>query len=124
MNLDELLGIDPHDPSAILADELVESHYKLLKDLVDVRRQRGLTQAQVADRMGISQGAVARIEHGDRDPHLSTLRRYAHAVRAMISHTVAPFDRNREVVVDHLADDPYEAWAQASVVLVGSRGRG
>lgn len=86
----ELLGVDPSDPLAQLAGELVASDEKLLDQLVKVRRDRGLTQADVAARMGISQGAVARIESGGRNPHLSTLRRYAHAVRARVTHTVTP----------------------------------
>ena len=55
------------------------------------------SQAQVAERMGISQGAVARIESGERDPHLSTLRRYAHAVRVRVIHMTAPADEARGV---------------------------
>ncbi|WOQ18191.1 helix-turn-helix transcriptional regulator [Raineyella sp. W15-4] len=68
----ELLGVDPSDPLAQLAGELVASDEKLLDQLVKVRRDRGLTQADVAARMGISQGAVARVESGERNPHLST----------------------------------------------------
>ena len=117
MNLDELLGIDRDDPSAILADQLVESHSKLLRDLVEIRRTRGLTQEQVGELMGISQGAVARIEHGHRDPHLSTLRRYAHAVRALITHTVEPFDHHRGAVIEQLAARPYVAWRPSTVEI-------
>ena len=40
----------------------------------------GLSQTEVAARMGTSQSAVARIESGANDVRLSTLERYAAAV--------------------------------------------
>lgn len=88
MNIDELLGIDLNQPGQRLADELVREDEKMLDELVRIRKSSPLTQADVAHRMGISQSAVARIESGERDPHLSTLRRYAHAVGALVEHRV------------------------------------
>jgi transcriptional regulator with XRE-family HTH domain len=52
----------------------------LLADLVAQRRAAGLSQAEVAVRMGTSQPAVARVEAGSGDVRLSTLERYAAAV--------------------------------------------
>ena len=40
----------------------------------------GLSQTEVAARMGTSQSAVARLESGDADVRLSTLERYAAAL--------------------------------------------
>ena len=51
--------------------------------LEGVRRALGLTQAQLADRLGVTQGAVSQLEHalaGDGDPQVSTLVRYAKAL--------------------------------------------
>lgn len=67
---------------------LAKNDYKLLGDLVDVRVRSGLTQADVAVRLGITQQAVSKIESYDGDPRLSTLRRYAHAVGALVAHHV------------------------------------
>lgn len=97
MDLDTLLGIDPRDPLDELAEHLVREDQRLMDYLVAERKRQQLTQAQVAERMGISQGAVARIESGERDPHLSTLRRYAHAVRVRVIHMMAPADEARGV---------------------------
>ncbi|MET9020347.1 helix-turn-helix transcriptional regulator [Actinopolymorpha sp. NPDC004070] len=52
----------------------------LAESLVDLRRRSGLSQTQVAARMGTSQSAVARLEAGEADVRLSTLERYAAAV--------------------------------------------
>jgi transcriptional regulator with XRE-family HTH domain len=48
--------------------------------LADHRRQAGLSQTEVAARMGTSQSTVARLEAGEVDPRLSTLDRYAQAL--------------------------------------------
>ncbi len=94
MDFAELLGVDRADPDFILAGRLVQEDEGLLDELIDMRHKRRLTQSEVGDRMGgIDQSAVARIESGERDPHLSTLRRYALAVGAEVRHSVRPFDR-------------------------------
>ncbi len=60
--------------------EMAIRRRKLAADLVEMRRASGLSQTQVAARMGTSQSAVARLEGGDVDVRLSTLERYAAAM--------------------------------------------
>jgi predicted transcriptional regulator len=45
------------------------------KELQDLRKQVGLTQAELAERVGISQSLVARIEKGKVNPSVNTLKR-------------------------------------------------
>jgi predicted transcriptional regulator len=52
----------------------------LSEDLVSRRVELGLSQTEVAARMGTSQSAVARLEAGAADIRLSTLERYAAAL--------------------------------------------
>src|SRR5438105_15787164 len=58
--------------------------FALLDELLKARRQAGLTQAQVAARMGTKTPAVARLESGGgsqrHSPSVATLRKYAHAI--------------------------------------------
>jgi len=60
--------------------EMARRRQELVTELVEHRRAAGLSQAEVADRMGTSQPAVARLEAGGVDARLSTLERYAAAV--------------------------------------------
>jgi transcriptional regulator with XRE-family HTH domain len=46
----------------------------------------------VADRMGRDKAAVSNFERLSADPHLSTIRRYAAAIGAMVTHTVENFE--------------------------------
>jgi XRE family transcriptional regulator, fatty acid utilization regulator len=50
------------------------------KNLRDARERLGLTQEEVAARSGVQAGEVSRIEHGKRDPKVSTLEKLAAAV--------------------------------------------
>lgn len=52
----------------------------LMTQLVAARKERGLSQTEIAAQMGTSQSAVARLERGDVDARLSTVERYAAAL--------------------------------------------
>ena len=59
--------------------------------LVRVRLQRGLTVDDVADRMGFKpEHVIDQMERPESDPRLSTVRRYAMAVGALVAHDVIP----------------------------------
>ncbi len=51
------------------------------EDLRERRNELGLTQSDLADRADVSQPLIARIEGGDVDPRLSTLRRIVNALQ-------------------------------------------
>lgn len=53
---------------------------QLASTLAARRVELGLSQTEVAARMGTSQSAVARLESGEMDLRLSTLERYAAAI--------------------------------------------
>jgi transcriptional regulator with XRE-family HTH domain len=57
----------------------------LVDDLVARRHALGLSQTEVAARMGTSQPAVARLESGGVDARMSTLQRYADAVDVQLA---------------------------------------
>ena len=57
----------------------------LVRSLVERRQAAGLSQTEVAARMGTSQSAVARLESGTADIRASTLERYAAAVGGEIT---------------------------------------
>ncbi len=71
------------DPVFRVAYDALEDEFAALAALLTARKNAGLTQADVAARMGVSQPVLARIESslGSRkhSPSLETLRRYANA---------------------------------------------
>ena len=61
--------------------EEIAAEQNLWLQLVEARLDAGLTQAELAERMGVSQAQVARIEKSGYDSYtLKTLRRYVQAL--------------------------------------------
>ena len=69
-----------HEPVFPGIREMADRRRALSDGLVTERVRLGLTQTEVAARMGTSQSAVARLEAGEGDIRLSTLERYASAI--------------------------------------------
>ncbi|RKT98877.1 transcriptional regulator [Burkholderia sp. Nafp2/4-1b] len=71
------------DPEFCQAYDALEEEYTALNALLEARRQAGLTQAQVADKMGTTPSAISRLEASlsseKHSPSFSTLRKYAAA---------------------------------------------
>jgi transcriptional regulator with XRE-family HTH domain len=64
---------------------MAEQRTQLVHELAAQRQAAGLSQTEVAARMGTSQSAVARLESGTADIRASTLERYAAAVGGEIT---------------------------------------
>jgi transcriptional regulator with XRE-family HTH domain len=60
----------------------LNEEFALLDEFLKARAAAGVSQAQVAERMGTTQSVVARLEsgHGKHSPSLATLRKYAQAL--------------------------------------------
>lgn len=82
------------DPKFREAYDALADEYAALGELLHARKQAGMTQADVAERMGIAQASVARLESsaGSRKhaPSIATLRRYADAVGCELHLTLTP----------------------------------
>ena len=64
------------------AYESQADEFDLARELIAARSRAGLTQTDVAERMGTTQSVIARLEGGTRIPSLRTVQRYAEAVGA------------------------------------------
>ena len=62
-------------------DQLAEE-FQFLDEFLKARAAAGVTQAEVAERIGTTQSAVARLEsgRGKHSPSIATLQKYAHAL--------------------------------------------
>ena len=80
------------EPETRAAYESMEAEYAIARELIAARTRAGLSQAQVAERMGTSQSTVARLESRRTLPSLRTLDRYA---RATGSKTVLRLEAGR-----------------------------
>jgi ribosome-binding protein aMBF1 (putative translation factor) len=72
---------------------------ELLRQLVRRREALGLSQRDVAAKMGTSQPAVARLESGEVDARGSTIERFATAVGRRIEYRLARKPRRRSAAL-------------------------
>ena len=72
---------NPDVMAAYLAEKKEEELQELLSDL---RRRAGINSTQVAERMGITQPAVSKLEKNASKASVTTLERYAAACGASI----------------------------------------
>ncbi|GAB3435796.1 helix-turn-helix domain-containing protein [Actinophytocola sediminis] len=85
---DAALGMTEPDPQQLLARGLTEADHRWVRQLVELRKRHGLSQTDLGRLMGRTQSVVSDIESMSSDPRLSTLRRYAMAVGAQVTHQV------------------------------------
>ncbi len=67
-------------PETRKAYDALADEFGIARELIAARASMGLTQADVAQRMGTTQSAVARLESGKRSPSLRSVQRYAQAI--------------------------------------------
>lgn len=67
------------DPAFREAYEALADEFALAAQVIEARARAGLTQAELAERMGTSQSAVARLESGTARPSVATLEKLAQA---------------------------------------------
>jgi predicted transcriptional regulator len=98
-------------------------------DLRERRTELGLTQSDLAERADVSQPLIARIEGGDVDPRLSTLRRIVNALQEAEGGILRAEDLMNKPVVDVQPDDSVhetkevmddEGYSQVPVVRDGT----
>ncbi len=78
--LAEIVADNMKDPAFAAAWEEADAEFRVLEAMLTARAEAGLTQAALAERMGTTQSAVARLEGGRVSPTVETLRKYAKAV--------------------------------------------
>ncbi|PPJ07769.1 hypothetical protein C5E44_29420 [Nocardia nova] len=88
-------GIAEPTDRDVLAAEVADEQLNLVLGLRDIRIQRGMSVAQVADLMGIDQSQVSRFESGSTNPTMSTIRRYAKTVMGVFRVQVHKFEDDR-----------------------------
>lgn len=62
--------------------ERLDEEFSFIDEFLKARSAAGVTQAEVAERIGTTQSAIARLEScsGKHSPSLATLQKYAHAL--------------------------------------------
>jgi transcriptional regulator with XRE-family HTH domain len=78
------------EPKYRKAYEALEEEFVLASAVIDVRNSAGLTQQELARKMGTTQPVVARLESGRSRPSMRTLERLAEATGSRLLISFAP----------------------------------
>ena len=86
-----------HLKERLLADPATKAEYdaqapefEIAEELIRARQRAGLSQAEVARRMGTTQSVVARLESGRSMPSAASLSRYAAATGSRLHVALVP----------------------------------
>jgi predicted transcriptional regulator len=72
------------DPAVKREYDALAPEFEIATELLRARKRAGLSQAELAKRMGTSQSAIARLESGQTLPSTKTLLRFAQATESKI----------------------------------------
>lgn len=77
MEYKEFLAEQLKDPEFKAEYDALEPEFAIIQAIIDARKASGLTQKQLAEKTGIAQADISKLEHGNANPSLKTLQRLA-----------------------------------------------
>ena len=83
------------EPKYKKAYDALEEEFVLAAAVMDVRNRAGLTQEELARKIGTTQPVVARLESGRSRPSMRTLERLADATGSRLLISFAPLKAKR-----------------------------
>ncbi|HWG22229.1 MAG TPA: helix-turn-helix transcriptional regulator [Terracidiphilus sp.] len=88
------------EPNYRKAYRALEDEFAVARAVIAARTRAGLTQAELARKMGTTQPVVARMESGRVQPSLKTLQRLASATGSRLMIRFDPFPRTQKTGTD------------------------
>ena len=80
MTYEEFKEIALSDSETKKEYEAMEPEFQLILALLKLRIEQNLTQQELAERTGINRSDISKIEHGNANPSLKTMKRLAGAL--------------------------------------------
>lgn len=73
----ESLNEQLRDPEFKKEWDALDPEFQVIRAMIDARQQKQITQKELADITGIDQADISRMENGNANPSLQTLKRLA-----------------------------------------------
>lgn len=81
--------------------DCLEPEFNAIQAMIDARKRCNMTQKQLAEKTGIDQSDISKIETGNANPALSTLKRLAEAMDCVLKLEFVPKNIPSEYHVVH-----------------------
>ena len=78
------------DPEFRREYEKVQTEFAPIRAILDARMKKGMTQVQIAKKMGTTQSAIARVEAGNTNPTIAFMQKLADALGLRLSIRFLP----------------------------------
>ena len=79
-NFRDSLNKQLKDPAFKKEYDDLETEFQIIRAIIDARTEMGITQKQLSDLSGITQTEISKIENGNANPSLKTLKKLASAM--------------------------------------------
>ena len=76
-NYEKFLCEQMKNPEVKKEYDALEAEYAIIQSIIDARKIAGITQKELAERTGINQADISKLENGNGNPSLRTLQRLA-----------------------------------------------
>ena len=74
--------------------DALEPEFQIIKAMIDGRKEKNITQKELADLTGIAQADISRIENGNSNPSIQTLQRLAAGLGMRVKLEFVPISSN------------------------------
>ena len=88
--LDDFLKEELQDPEFRKAYEALQPEYEIKRAMIQARMNSGMTQKQLAEKTGIAQADISKLENGNANPSLRTLQRLASGMGMQVKLEFVP----------------------------------
>ena len=89
----EVLAKKMENPEFKAEWEAQEPEFQLIKAMLDARAEQNLSQRQLSERTGITQADICKIETGEANPTLQTIKRLAAGLGMSLNLSFKPVSR-------------------------------
>jgi len=89
-DLQELTNELMQDPEFKKEYEALQPEMNITRAILDARIRAGMTQMELAEKSGISQADICRLEKGTRNPSIALLKRLAEAMDSTLRIEFVP----------------------------------
>ncbi len=90
MNLQEYKKKRMKDPNFVLEYDALQPELSVIRAIIDARISQNITQKELAERTGIAQTEISRLENGTRNPSIRLLQRLAEGMDMVLNISFTP----------------------------------
>ncbi len=96
-NFDDFLETQLQDEEFRKEYESMQPEFDVIKAMVAARTSQNLTQKELAERTGIHQADISKLENGTRNPSLNLLKRLAEGMGMVLKVEFIPKEKQKEM---------------------------